>query len=131
MLCEDFPCCGHVLNECPTGPEKRCPDCGRSFMPCSLGEIYCLACGQTPRAPKFEMGEMLIDAPKAGDSLTRVDKQKVGICVECECWAWDGQPQPLFWARYGKRHDNLCHDCADAYGQAASDDEHDRRYGDR
>lgn len=48
MRCEDFPCCGHALNECPTGPAKECPDCGRIFEPCSLGTKYCLACGSRP-----------------------------------------------------------------------------------
>lgn len=52
--CEDFPCCGHQIGECPTGPAKRCPDCGRMFEPCSDGEKYCLACGQTPKFSSAE-----------------------------------------------------------------------------
>jgi hypothetical protein len=48
VKCEDFPCCGHALGECPNGEAKECPDCGRMFMPCSLGEIYCLPCGSRP-----------------------------------------------------------------------------------
>jgi hypothetical protein len=119
--CEDFPCCGHVLNECPTGPAKPCPDCGRMFEPCSLGEEYCLACGQRPRMPKFDMAPMA-----AIDGLPIY-----GTCVECEnCHEEDRGPVPLYWARYGKRHENLCQDCADAYGQAAADDAYDLQSGD-
>lgn len=57
-------------------------------------------------------------------------EQKVGVCAECQCKHHDGKPQPLYWAQYGKRHENLCQDCADEYGQAAADDAQDERLGD-
>lgn len=120
MRCEDFPCCGHQLGECPTGPAKECPECGRVFEPCSLGETYCLACGQRPRMKKFDMGPMPFLMPQPGD---REPRAKTGKCSECET---EG---PLWWAIYGRRHENLCQDCADAYGQAAADDAQDERLG--
>jgi len=50
LRCEDFPCCGHQIGECPTDNKSHiCKECGRSFMPDSMTWNYCYPCGQTPR----------------------------------------------------------------------------------
>lgn len=113
--CEDFPCCGHQIGECPIGPAKPCPECGRMFEPCNNGSTYCLACGSRPKLPKFDMAPMLAP-PQPGDRAARV---KIGNCVECEA---EGH---LYWVRYGQKHENLCAGCADSYGQAAADNASD------
>jgi hypothetical protein len=55
--CEDFPACGHQIGECRSdGGEgivgvdaaQRCPECHRTFVPCSEAELMCYRCGQTP-----------------------------------------------------------------------------------
>ena len=111
--CEDFPCCGHQLGECPTGPAKNCPDCGRLFEPCSLGDVYCLACGSRPPAPKLKME----------------NKGTQGTCTECGCQTTGGYDtlRKVTWGR--DIHDNICEGCEDAYGQACAEDADDRAHG--
>ncbi len=108
--CEDFPCCGHVLGECPTGPAKPCPDCGRMFEPCSNGSEYCLACGSRPAPPQFSQ-EPCADG-------------------KCDCCERNGE-RVLF--RQGNKRQypgmNLCRDCVDEWYQAAADDADDLRNG--
>jgi hypothetical protein len=65
MRCEDFPCCGHAQGECPTGKSKPCPECGRMFEPCSLGETYCLSCGQRPRISREDYEYQMEDGEES------------------------------------------------------------------
>lgn len=105
--CEDAPCCGHALNECPTGPSKECPDCGHMFEPTAMNSIYCLACGSLPMLPKVHLKSC-----------------GAGNCDEC------GRFEPRKEFKRGRDTRLLCEDCLDEWMQAAADDEQERRYGD-
>lgn len=115
MKCEDFPCCGHQLGECPSGPVKQCPECGQGFEPCSLGTEYCLACGSRPHLPKLSQ---------------TFSKSLNPICPCCgtNC---DENMIAQFDVKYGREFVGVCEDCADEFGQAACEDLDEARYGER
>lgn len=43
MKCDEFPFCGHTVGQCP-GNATNCEGCGKSFLPTSEGEEFCLRC---------------------------------------------------------------------------------------
>ena len=55
MKCEDFPCCGHSIGECPDYTQiNTCGECGRKFHPDSENEEFCLSCNSKFKAKQYD-----------------------------------------------------------------------------